>query len=112
MLRVNGSKISELKISEDIPVPGGKPGTVVTSGTSLETLAQYGIKDPLLAPQTLVLFMEELGKQEQCVIFERLIWGTVSLFGLVILDTPYFSQSMTSRHFTASPSTVTRNSSL
>ncbi|KIO19963.1 hypothetical protein M407DRAFT_11128 [Tulasnella calospora MUT 4182] len=65
MLRVNGSKIAKLQLSEDIPVPGGKLGTVLTAGTSLETLAQYGVKDPLLAPQTLVLLMEELGKQTQ-----------------------------------------------
>ncbi|KAG8913323.1 37S ribosomal protein S23 mitochondrial [Tulasnella sp. 408] len=63
MLRVNGTKIAKLQLSEDIPVPGGKPGTVLTAGTSLETLAQHGVKDPLLAPQTLVLLMEELGKQ-------------------------------------------------
>ncbi|KAG8896630.1 37S ribosomal protein S23 mitochondrial, partial [Tulasnella sp. 417] len=63
MLKVNGSKITQLKLSKDVPVPGGKPGTLLTAGTSLETLAQYGVKDPLLAPQTLVLLMQELGKQ-------------------------------------------------
>lgn len=109
MLRVNGTKIAKLQLSEDIPVPGGKPGTVLTAGTSLETLAQYGVKDPLLAPQTLVLLMEELGKQTRCV-FPTIFFGRRFLFiRFDVLDTLCSLPWMTSRHFTASLCIAIRN---
>ena len=36
--------------------------------STLEELVQLGIKDSALAPQTLVILFETLGKQTQCVI--------------------------------------------
>lgn len=60
---MNHARISKLSLEEEVPIPGGRPGTTLKAGTSLEVLAQYGTKDPLLAPQTLVLLFEALGKQ-------------------------------------------------
>ena len=65
IVNVNQTRLAKLHMGEELPVPGGKPGAVIKAGTSLEALAQYGIKDPLVAPQTLVMLFNELGKQTQ-----------------------------------------------
>ncbi|KAG8908625.1 hypothetical protein FRB99_004913 [Tulasnella sp. 403] len=65
ILTFNQAKISKLRVMGDLPIPGGRAGAILKAGSPLETLAQYGIKDPSVAPQTLVLLFEQLGKQTE-----------------------------------------------
>ena len=65
MITFNAPILSAITVAEDVPLPGGKAGAVFKSGTSLETVAQHGVRDEALAPQTLVLLMEQLGLQDK-----------------------------------------------
>lgn len=64
-LTFNGRILSDLAIQTDIPLAGGKSGAVMKAGTTLDVLAQLGVRDPNHAPQVLVLLMEELNRQNK-----------------------------------------------
>lgn len=68
ILQASRGKLRQIRLSRDVPLPGGKAGAVLKEGTELEALVTVGIKDPALAPQTLILLLEALGEQTQCVL--------------------------------------------